>query len=324
MALPGALVRKLEIPVIGAPMLTPASKAMAIEQCKSGIIGAFPALAARPQAQFEVWLDEIEEELGAFRAINPDKIVAPHAVNLIVHKTNTRHEADLEICLKHKVPVILTSTGPRADIVKEVRRYGGILFHDVISMRHAEKAMAEGVDGLILVCAGAGGLGGTLNPFAFVNEIREVFDGTIILAGAMSTGRDVLAAQVMGADMAILGTSFIASVEANTDQRYRDMLVACAANDIIFTPYFSGAHCNWMKPSIREMGIDPDDPKLLTKPEMREDDIRRYTDVLCAGQGVGSIKAIEPAAVIVERLKTQYRAALAELRRSAGSMLAVA
>src|SRR5208337_2485770 len=252
------LDHRLRLPVIGAPMFIVSTPALVLAQCKAGIVGSFPALNARPASQLDEWLAQITEELGAYRRANPRAKVAPYAVNQIVHASNDRLEHDVRLCVKHRVPVVITSLRPPSEVVSAVHDYGGVVFHDVINLRHAEKAAAQGVDGIIAVCAGAGGHAGVLSPFALVKEIRAIFDGTIILSGAMSTGADVLAARALGADLAYLGTRFIATEEANASAAYKQMLVDSKAEDIVYTSLFSGISGNYLRGSVAQTGLDPD------------------------------------------------------------------
>ena len=256
--MPPLLENRLRLPVIGAPLFIVSSPALVLAQCKAGIVGAFPALNARPAAQLDDWLAEITGELAIYAKAHPDAAVAPFAVNQIVHASNDRLEHDLALCVKYRVPIVITSLRPPAEVVGAVHGYGGIVFHDVINRRHAEKAAAQGVDGIIAVCAGAGGHAGTLSPFALVKEIREVFAGTIILAGSMSSGADVLAARAMGADLAYLGTRFIATAEANASAEYKHMLVDSRAEDVVYTSLFSGVAGNYLRGSVVRTGLDPD------------------------------------------------------------------
>lgn len=313
MALPTALAGRLRLPVIGAPMFIVSGPELVIAQCKAGVVGAFPALNARPQTELDRWLTRIETELAAHRAAQPGTVVAPFAVNQIVHASNSRLEADLEVCAAHRVPIVITSLRAPDAVVGKVHRYGGIVFHDVISLRHAEKALAAGVDGLILVCAGAGGHAGTLSPFALVTEVRRIYSGPLILAGAITNGAGILAAQAMGCDLAYLGTRFIATREANADERYKRMIVEANAADIAYTPYFSGVHGSYLKPSIRAAGLDPDHlppaPAGGMDYDRRDDRPKAWKDIWSAGQGVGNIDDVPAVAALVERLEREYRAA---------------
>lgn len=312
MALPGKLQGKLALPVIGAPMFIVSKPDLVIAQCQSGIVGSFPALNARPKELLDEWLDRISLELRRYAQDNPGANVAPFAVNQIIHQSNDRLEHDLELCVKHRVPLIITSLRAPNDVVARIHQYGGLVFHDVTNIRHAEKAIEAGVDGLILVCAGAGGHAGTLSPFALVGEVRRFFDGPIVLSGAITTGGGILAAQAMGADLAYMGTRFIASSEANADERYKDMIVNCSAKDIVYTPFFSGVHGNYLKPSVAAAGLDPENLPTADKSSMNfgSTRVKAWRDIWSAGQGVGNIHDILPAAEIVARLKREYRAAL--------------
>lgn len=317
MALPAALAGRLRLPVVGAPMFIVSGPELVLAQCKAGIVGAFPALNARPQAELDRWLTRIENELAAHRAAHPGALVAPFAVNQIVHASNSRLEADLEVCVAHRVPIVITSLRAPDAVVGPVHRYGGLVFHDVVSLRHAEKALAAGVDGLVLVCAGAGGHAGTLNPFALASEVRRIYSGTLILAGAITSGAGILAAQAIGCDLAYLGTRFIATREANADERYKRMIVESRAADIAYTPFFSGVPGSYLKASIRAAGLDPDNLPPARGAELdydrRDDRPRAWKDIWSAGQGVGNIDDVPAVADLVERLVREYRAARAAL-----------
>jgi nitronate monooxygenase len=310
MPLPKQLEGRLRIPVVAAPMFLVSGPALVTAASKAGVLGAFPALNQRSSEGFDDWLSEIESALAA------DPNAAPYGVNLIVHRSNPRVEADLALCVKHKVPVVITSLGAVADLVKEVQSYGGVVFHDVINRRHAEKAAEAGVDGLILVCGGAGGHAGTYNPFAFLPEIRRFFKKTILLAGAISDGRSVAAARMLGADLAYLGTRFIATKESLAAEGFKQMIVDGSAADIVYTPAISGIHGNFLKDSVRAVGLDPDN--LPTgghgyKAKV-SDEQKAWKHVWSAGQGVGSIDDVPSAAALVDRLEQEYRTALAGLR----------
>jgi nitronate monooxygenase len=314
--IPSLLEGRLRIPVIGAPMFIVSTPRLVTAQCKAGIVGAFPALNARPAALLDEWLSEITEELASYQNANPQAPVAPFAVNQIVHGSNDRLEKDVSLCVKHKVPIIITSLRPPAEVVAEVHRYGGLVFHDVISLRHAEKAAAQGVDGIIAVGAGAGGHAGTLSPFALVKQIREVYGGAIILSGAMSTGADVLAARAMGADLAYLGTRFIATPEANAPAAYKQMLIDSAAEDIVYTSLFTGVHGNYLRGSVAGAGFDPDNLAEGDKTRMNFGSgaqPKAWKDIWGAGQSVSGIQRIESVAALVDRLALEYQAALAQL-----------
>ena len=313
MSLPASLEGKLRIPVIGAPMFIVSGPKLVIAQCKAGIVGGFPALNARPESMLDEWLAQISEELAAHKKSNPGIPVAPFAVNQIVHQSNSRLEHDVEKCIKYKVPIVITSLRPPAEVVDAVHSYGGIVFHDVINIRHAHKAIDQGVDGIITVCAGAGGHAGTTRPFALVKEVRKIFGGTIILSGSMSRGNDALAAQAMGADLAYFGTRFIATQEANAPSAYKEMIVDSAAADIVYTNLFTGVHGSYLKGSVVNAGLDPDD---LPEGELRHMNFasgsskaKAWRDIWGAGQGVGTIDDIPSVADLVERMEAEYREA---------------
>lgn len=318
MALPKSLQGSLRIPVLGAPMFIVSSPALVKAQCKAGIIGSFPALNARPEALLDDWLAEITDELADHAARHPNEPVAPFAVNQIVHASNTRLEHDVRLCVKHKVPIVITSLRPPAEVVEAVHSYGGLVFHDVINIRHARKAAEQGIDGLIAVCAGAGGHAGLLSPFALVKEIREFFDGVVLLSGAMSCGNDVLAAQAIGADLAYIGTRFIATEEANADAAYKQMIVDSTANDIIYTSLFTGVHGSYLRGSIENAGLNPDDLPDADKTTMNFGSAgnthkKAWKDIWGAGQGVGTMHEILPTRELVLRMEREYREALARL-----------
>ena len=318
MALPESLRGKLRIPLIGAPMFIVSGPELVIAQCQAGIVGSFPALNARPQAALGEWIARIKDALGEYSSANPDQPVAPFAVNQIVHASNPPLLQDMETCVKHEVPIIITSLRPPEDVVKAVHSYGGLVFHDVINLRHARKAISQGVDGIIAVCTGAGGHAGPMSPFALVKEIRKEFDGAVILSGAITNGGDVLAAQAMGADLAYSGTRFIASEEANAVPAYKEMIVDSAADDIIYSSLFTGVHGNYLKGSIANAGLDPDKLPQGSKDDMdfakaTESDAKAWKDIWGAGQGVGSIDAILPAREIVLDIEREYRQTLATL-----------
>ena len=318
MALPALLTANLQLPVVGSPLFIISHPPLVLAQCKAGIVGSFPALNARPAHVLEEWIIRIKEELAAYQAANPQAKVAPFAVNQIVHGSNDRLQHDVEVCIKHQVPIMITSLRPPADVVKAAHSYGGIVLHDVISVRHAEKALEQGVDGLILVCAGAGGHAGTLSPFALVSEIRRFYQGTIALSGAIANGRAILAAQAIGADLAYMGTRFIATHEANAQPQYKQMLVDTAAQDIVYSSLFTGVHGNYLKPSIVNAGLDPDNLPAADKTTMSfgpggSSKSKAWRDIWGAGQGVGSIEQVLPVAELVEKLKREYDSARAEL-----------
>ena len=313
-ALPAALANALSLPVIGAPLFILSHPDLTIAQCTAGIIGGFPALNARPASQLEEWLARIKSELAAYQAANPGAKVAPFAVNQIVHASNDRLQHDLDACVKHEVPIVITSLSAPTEVVPRIHAYGGLVFHDVISIRHAKKAAAAGVDGLILVCAGAGGHAGMLSPFALVPEVRRFFDGTIILAGAITRGEQVLAAQLIGADLAYIGTRFIATREARAPEAYKQMIVDSSAADIVYSDYFSGVRGNYLRGSIVASGLDPDHLPAGDKQAMKygsdgSSRAKAWRDIWGAGQGVGSIDSVLPAREVVGQLLREYEEA---------------
>ncbi len=307
---------QLRLPVICSPMFIVSNPEMVIAQCTSGIVGSFPALNARPQDQLELWLARITTELDACRQQYPGKKVAPFAVNLIIRPGNERLESDLQACVRFQVPIVITSLGDPGAVVSQVHEYGGLVFHDVTSVRHARRALAAGVDGLILVCAGAGGHAGTVSPFALLAEVRAIFDGPIVLAGAISDGRAILAAEVMGADFIYMGTRFIATEESGAAPAYKEMLVAASAADIIYTPHFSGIPANYLKPSLVAAGLDPDQLPAVDTEALRASSNRhkRWKDIWGAGQGVGSIADVPRIADLADRLDSEYAQARADWR----------
>ena len=310
MPIPASLNKNLVLPVICAPMFIVSNPDLVIAQCRGGLIGSFPALNARPKELLDDWLTRIKAELAA------DPKAAPFAVNQIIHPSNERLEHDMALCVKHEVPLIITSLSAPTAIVPHVHAYGGKVFHDVISVRHAEKALEAGVDGLILVCAGAGGHAGTLSPFALVGEIRKFYDGPIALSGSITNGSAILAAQAMGADVAYMGTRFIATREANAVDAYKQAIVDSAAADVVYTPYFTGVHGNYLKKSILAAGLDPANLPEKDKSAMSfggARDAKAWKDIWGAGQGVGNIGDVLPTAELIERLKQEYRAAKAAL-----------
>ena len=310
MAIPASLNKNLTLPVLCAPMFIVSNPDLVITQCKSGVIGSFPALNARPKEALDEWLIRIKTELAA------DPKAAPFAVNQIIHPSNERLEHDMALCIQHEVPLIITSLSAPTAIVPPVHAYGGKVFHDVISVRHAEKALEAGVDGLILVCAGAGGHAGMLSPFALVGEIRKFYDGPIILSGAITNGAAILSAQAMGADLAYIGTRFIATREANAGEAYKQAIVDSAAADVVYTPYFTGVHGNYLKKSILAAGLDPANLPEKDKTSMNfggATAAKAWKDIWGAGQGVGMIDDVLPTAELVARLKQEYRAAKAAL-----------
>jgi nitronate monooxygenase len=311
MPIPASFVDRLSLPVIGAPMFIASTPDLVIEQCKAGIVGSFPALNARPASQLDEWLARIKEELDAYAKANPAAKVAPFAVNQIAHASNDRLQHDVEACVRHKVPLIITSLRPPREIVEAAHSYGGLVFHDVISLRHARKAAEQGVDGIIAVCAGAGGHAGMASPFALVREIRQFFDGTIALSGAMSSGADVFAAQALGADMAYIGTRFLATREANVDDGYKQMIVDSSSDEIVYTSLFTGVKGNYLKRSVAALGFDADNLPEADKSKMNfgsggNTEKKAWRDIWSAGQGAGNIHDVLPTAELVARMVREY------------------
>lgn len=305
---------RLSVPVIGAPLFIISNPDLVIAQCKAGVVGSFPALNARPQSQLDEWLDQITSELDSHNRANPDKPAAPFAVNQIVHRSNERLEADIETCAKYKVPLVITSLGAREELNQAVHSWGGKTLHDIINVRFARKALEKGADGLIAVCSGAGGHAGTLSPFALIAEIREFFDGPLLVSGAISTGAGVLAAQAMGADYAYIGSAFIATEEARASEAYKQGIVEGRADDIVYTNLFTGIHGNYLKKSIQDAGLDPDnlpesDPSKMNFGSGGNSAAKAWKDIWGSGQGIGSVDAVRPVADYVERLKAEYEAA---------------
>lgn len=309
---------RLRLPIVGSPMFIVSGPELVIAQCKAGIVGSFPALNARPQSLLDEWLHQITEELAAHNRDHPDRPAAPFAVNQIVHKSNDRLEQDLETCAKWQVPIVITSLGAREDLNQAVHAWGGITFHDVINDRFARKAIEKGADGLIPVAAGAGGHAGTISPFALVSEIREWFDGPIALSGAIATGRSVLAAQAMGADLAYIGSPFIATVEANAEQGYKEGIVAGRAADIVYSDLFTGVKGNYLRQSIEAAGLDPEnlpqgDYSTMNFGGGANQAKKAWRDIWGSGQGIGAVTAVESVADRVDRLEREYRVAKEEL-----------
>jgi nitronate monooxygenase len=317
MTLP-ALFNRLRLPVIGSPLFLVSGPELVIAQCKAGIVGSFPTLNARPQTMLDEWLHQITEALATHNRDHPDQPAAPFAVNQIVHKSNDRLEADLATCAKWQVPLTITSLGARADLNDAVHGWGGIVLHDVINDRFARKAIEKGADGLIPVCTGAGGHAGTLSPFAFVQELREWFDGPIALSGSIANGGAVLAAQAMGADLAYIGSPWIATEEANAPDGYKQGIVAGSADDIVYTNLFTGVHGNYLRGSIEAAGLDPEnlpqsDPSAMNFGSGGNTEAKAWRDIWGSGQGVGAVKAVETVAVRVDRMEAEYRAAKARI-----------
>lgn len=311
--LPSILKDNLRLPVIASPLFIISHPELTLAQCKAGVVGAFPALNARPESQLDEWLAMMTEELAAHNAANPDRTAAPFAVNQIVHMSNKRLEHDLGLCVKYKVPIVISSLGAVPEVNAAIHSYGGIVLHDVINNRHANSAIRKGADGLIAVATGAGGHAGTLSPFALVQEIREWFDGPLLLAGAIANGGSILAAQAMGADMAYIGSPFIATREARATEAYKQAIVEAHANDIVYSNYFTGVHGNYLKASIIASGLDPDNLPVADPSKMdfaaASTGAKAWKDIWGAGQGVGAVKAIEPVSALVDRLAQEYAAA---------------
>ena len=308
MAIPHSLAGKLKLPAIAAPLFLASGPDLVVETCRAGMVGTFPALNQRSSEGFEAWLNEIEERLSSL----PN--AAPYGVNLIVHKTNSRLTQDLDLVVKHRVPIVITSLGAVRDVVDAVHSYGGLVFHDIISRRHAEKASEAGVDGLIAVCAGAGGHAGNLNPFALLHEVKSVFAGTVILSGSLSTGRDIAAARMMGADLAYLGTRFLATKEAMVEKAYQEMILNARAADIVYTPNISGVNANFMRQSIEAAGLDPDNLPSHGKLDMGSE-AKVWKTIWSAGQGVGAISDVLSVADLCEQFMRDYREAMSGAAR---------
>ena len=314
MPIPNHIKDNLSIPVIGSPLFIISGPELVIAQCKAGIIGSFPALNARPQHVLEEWIVRIKTELAEYKADNPDAKVAPFAVNQICHGSNDRLAEDMATCVKHEVPIIITSLRPPAELVEAAHSYGGLVYHDVINVRHAKKAVEQGVDGLILVCAGAGGHAGALSPFALLREVKEWFDGTVILSGAIGDGHAVAASLALGADFAYMGTRFIATQEANADPEYKKMLEESAAADIVYSSLFTGVHGNYLKPSISNAGMDPDNLPSADKSSMNfgsggNTKSKAWKDIWGSGQGIGRIYDSPPVSELVDRIKAEFEQA---------------
>ncbi len=318
MTLPSPLRDRLRLPVIASPMFIVSGPELVLAQCKAGIVGSFPSLNARPLSQLDEWLALITEELAAWDRDNPEKPSAPFAVNLIVHRSNDRLEQDLELCVKYKVPLVITSLGARPEVNQAIHSYGGIVLHDVINDIFAHKAIEKGADGLIPVAAGAGGHASTLSPFALVQEIRQWFDGPLVLSGSIASGRAILAAQAMGADLAYIGSAFIAAAEANATDGYKDMIVESSAADIVYTNLFTGIHGNYLAPSVVQAGLDPknlpeSDPSKMNFGSGGDQATKAWRDIWGSGQGIGAVTARQPAAEFIAKLDREYREARAEL-----------
>ena len=313
MSLSEKLRSELSLPVLAAPLFIVSNPDLVVAQCTSGIIGSFPALNARPAEILDEWIERIETSLEDYRNKHPHEKVGPFAVNQIIHKSNDRLDHDLDVCMRREVPMIITSLRAPQDVVKKVHEYGGVVFHDVISIRHAQKALEAGVDGLVLVCAGAGGHAGMLSPIALVREVRRFFEGPIALSGAITDGAGILAAEAIGADFAYIGTRFIATQEANAADTYKEMIVASQADDIVYTPYFSGVNGNYLKPSVRDAGLDPDDLPQSDKTKMNfgseREKPKAWKQIWSAGHGVGNIDDAPSTRTVVQRLVREYKQA---------------
>jgi nitronate monooxygenase len=323
MALPPVLRDRLRLPIIASPLFIVSGPDLVIAQCKAGIVGSFPSLNARPLSQLDEWLARITEELAAWDRAHPESPSAPFAVNQIVHKTNNRLEADVELCGKYKAPLVITSLGARVDVNDAVHGWGGIVMHDVINSAFARKAVEKGADGLIPVASGAGGHAGRLSPFALIQELREWFEGPIALSGAIANGAAVLAAQAMGADLAYMGSAFIATTEANAVDGYKQMIVDSGAEDIVYSNLFTGVHGNYLRPSIVNAGLDPDnlpqaDPSKMNFASGGNQEAKAWRDIWGCGQGIGAVKAVESVADRVDRLAAEYEAAKSALAAKTG------
>ena len=318
MPMPALFKGRLSVPVIGSPLFIISGPELVIAQCKAGVVGSFPALNARPAALLDEWLHQIKEELAAYDKAHPERPSAPFAVNQIVHKSNNRLDADLALCEKHKVPMLITSLGAREELNQAAHNWGGIVFHDVINQKFAHKAVEKGADGLILVAAGAGGHAGTQSPFAFVTETRAWYNGPIALSGAIANGRAIRAARVLGADFAYIGSAFIATKEANAVERYKEMITTSGADDIVYSNLFTGVHGNYLKPSIVAAGMDPDnleqsDPSKMnfgTDESGERAKPKAWKEIWGAGQGIGSINQVLPAGELIARFKKEYDEAI--------------
>lgn len=316
MPLPPVL-QNVPLPIIGSPLFIISNPKLVIEQCKAGVIGSMPALNARPAEQLDEWLAEITETLAAHDRAHPDQPAAPFAINQIVHKSNDRLEHDLALCVKYKVPVVITSLGARTDVNDAVHSYGGVVLHDIINNKFARKAIEKGADGLIAVAAGAGGHAGTTSPFALIQEIREWFDGPLALSGAIANGRAVLAAQAMGADFAYIGSAFIATEEARAVEGYKQMITESSSEDIVYSNLFTGVHGNYLRGSIRASGLDPDNLPVSDPSQMNfggEGGAKKaWKDIWGCGQGIGAVKEVLPARALIERLRNEYLTAKRQL-----------
>ena len=321
MALPPILSERLKLPIVAAPLFIVSNPDLVIAQCKAGIVGSFPALNARPAEELDRWLEKITTELAEYDAANPESPSAPFAVNQIVHGSNDRLQYDMEMCVKWKVPIVITSLGAKEFVNESVHSYGGIVLHDIINDRFARKAIEKGAAGLIAVAAGAGGHAGALSPFALVQELREWFDGPLLLSGSIANGDAVLAAQAMGADLAYIGSAFIATEEANAEQPYKQSLVDSSADDIVLSNLFTGVHGNYLKPSIVAAGMDPDnlpesDPSKMNFGSGGNSAAKAWKDIWGCGQGIGAVKAVLSAQELVGKIEAQYNSAKSRLESS--------
>ncbi|EPL04744.1 nitronate monooxygenase family protein [Pseudomonas sp. CF161] len=324
MSLPEVLSRRLRLPLVAAPLFIISTPELVIAQCKAGIVGSFPALNARPAAQLEQWIERITRELAEHDRLHPEQPSAPFAVNQIVHRSNERLEQDMAVCVRHKVPIIITSLGARPEINQAVHSYGGIVLHDVINNKFAHKAIDKGADGLIAVAAGAGGHAGTLSPFALVQEIRQWFDGPLLLSGSIASGSSILAAQAMGADLAYIGSAFIATREANAVDGYKQMISQASADDIVYTNLITGVHGNYLKPSLQAAGLDPEnlpssDPSQMNFGSDRQRP-KAWKEIWGCGQGIGVLDHVPTAEALVARFAREYREARLRLGKVSGDL----
>jgi len=318
MALPDILKNCLSVPAVAAPLFIISGPELVIAQCKAGVVGSFPSLNARGEGEFEKWLIQITQELDSYNKQHPDQPAAPFAVNQIVHGSNNRLHEDLELCVKYKVPIVITSLGAKVEVNEAIHSYGGIVLHDIINNHFAKKAIEKGADGLIAVAAGAGGHAGTLSPMALISEIREWFDGPLLLSGSIANGDSILAAQAMGADLGYIGSAFISAEEARAETDYKQAIVDYSADDIVYSNLFTGVHGNYLKPSIISSGLDPDnlpesDPSKMNFGSGGNTDSKAWKDIWGCGQGIGSIKQIQPAAKLIAQLTEQYNSAFSRL-----------
>jgi len=328
MAVP-AVLQSLRIPVIGSPLFIISNPDLVIAQCKAGIVGSFPALNARPESQLDEWLDRITTELAEHDAKNPDRPSAPYAVNQIVHKTNNRLEHDVEMCVKYKVPLVITSLGAREEVNQAIHSYGGIVMHDIINSIFARKALEKGADGLIAVAAGAGGHAGTISPLALIQDIRTFFDGPLALSGAMANGGAVAAAQAMGADFGYIGSAFISCHEANAVDGYKDMIVESDAKDIVYSNLFTGVHGNYLAPSVAQAGLDPNnlpesDPSAMNFGSGGNQKSKAWRDIWGCGQGIGAVTSRMSTAEYVDKLEAEYVGAIEALQQRRAFTMALA